>query len=175
MISVGTKSLLFGVHQFLLHPISVTLAWRDLYGIWPNWREFICIFIHDWGYWGCPNMDGPEGEEHPKYGARLAYRHLGIYWYYFCITHSRYFAAKLRMEPSKLCWADKLAIKYDPWWTYLPRAVLSGEIHEYRKLAANFGETPLSTSNIEWYKWAQKRMIKKAYARDTRLAYMEGS
>ncbi|MCK5235828.1 MAG: hypothetical protein KAR06_02490, partial [Deltaproteobacteria bacterium] len=60
---VGTKSLLFGVHQFIWHPITVLIAWCKLYG-WPTWPELVCIIVHDWGYWGKPNMDGPEGEKH---------------------------------------------------------------------------------------------------------------
>ena len=31
--------------------------------------------------------------------------------------------------------ADKLAVVYEPWWFYLPRVLLSGEIHEYMALA----------------------------------------
>jgi len=26
----------------------VTLAWKELYKSWPSWKEFICIFTHDW-------------------------------------------------------------------------------------------------------------------------------
>lgn len=62
--------------RFLWHPVTVLLAWWALYGR-PTWRELVCIIIHDWGYWHCPNMDGPEGELHPEYGAQLAGRWLG--------------------------------------------------------------------------------------------------
>lgn len=189
MISVGTKSLLVGAHQFLFHPVSVALAWRELYGVWPTWKEAICIFIHDGGYWGCPNIDGPEGEEHPHWAAEWAVVHLdglpkgcrpspqfSVYPHFnLCLFHSRSTARKYGQEPSKLCWADKLALKYDPWWTYLPRVILSGEIHEFRKRAADFGEVPLTTPNIEWYQWARKRMMKKAYERDARPAFQNGS
>jgi len=47
-MKVGTKSLLWGVHQIFWHPLTVTLAWRELYKKWPSWKEFVCIFIHDW-------------------------------------------------------------------------------------------------------------------------------
>lgn len=56
-MKTGTKSLLFGVHQFIWHPLTVLLAWIKLYG-WPAWEELVCIIIHDWGYWGKSNMDG---------------------------------------------------------------------------------------------------------------------
>jgi len=26
-----------------------------------DWKEIICIFIHDWGYWFCADMDGEDG------------------------------------------------------------------------------------------------------------------
>lgn len=60
LFPVGTRSLLFGVHQFLWHPWTVYRAWRYLYGK-PTWREVVCIFLHDLGYFGKPNMDGEEG------------------------------------------------------------------------------------------------------------------
>lgn len=71
-MTTGTKSLLFGVHQFLWHPLTVLLAWVYLYRSFPNPKELLCIFVHDWGYWGCPNMDGPEGERHPERAATHA-------------------------------------------------------------------------------------------------------
>ena len=38
-MKVGTRSLLFGSHQFMLHPLFVAIAWRRLYGRWPHgWR-----------------------------------------------------------------------------------------------------------------------------------------
>lgn len=221
-MNVGTRSLLIGAHQFLWHPITVFFAWCELYGL-PNWKECVCIFIHDIGYWEKWNMDGgptklpngeydyTEGYYHPLLAARLASNWLDnngeIEWSlggcdpdsndcfkrdpdyrdrkvirkcdniyaYLCLFHSRSIAAQHGKEPSKLCWVDKLAVRFDPWWLYLPRVILSGEIHEYRKRAADFGEVPISVPNIEWYKWARARMMRKAYARDTRPAYTKGS
>lgn len=68
----GTLSLLFGVHQFLWHPIVVGRAWRMLYGRWPDRYEWLAIITHDLGYWGLPNMDGPEGVRHPVRSQSLA-------------------------------------------------------------------------------------------------------
>jgi hypothetical protein len=67
----GTKSLLFGVHQFILHPIFVALAYWHLYGFPWDPRLWLAILVHDWGYWGKPNMDGPEGEKHVELGAAI--------------------------------------------------------------------------------------------------------
>ncbi len=151
-MKVGTKTLLFGVHQFIWHPITVLFAWIKLYG-WPTWEELVCIFIHDWGYWGCSNIDGDEGERHPEGAAQIALYLLGHKAEYLCLFHSRNYARQYNVEPSKLCWADKLSIIYDPWWLYLPRAWLSGELREYRLKAADSGAVPLSASNREWYLW----------------------
>lgn len=196
-MQVGTKSLLIGAHQFIWHPATVLAAWIELYGI-PNWKELVCIIIHDWGYWGSPNMDGKEGSKHPMYAALIAAEYLdetkeltyidslGIpqsakipvetdpskLYYLLCLHHSRHYAHAMGCEPSKLCWADKLAVKYEPWWLYLPRVILSGEIHEYRKLAHEYGECTLEKSHVEWFIWARTRMIRKAYARDTTPAYV---
>lgn len=57
-------------------------------------------------------------------------------WYRFCYYHSRFLAKKDGRPYSKLCVADKLAVSIEPWWLYLPRVKMTGEIHEYRKLAA---------------------------------------
>ena len=154
-MKAGTKSLLFGVHQVIWHPITVLIAWWKLYGR-PNWKELICIIIHDWGYWGAPNIDGEEGEEHPKWAAVLAGKWLGYEYYLLCLCHSRHYARKTGLKPSILCWADKLSILYDPWWLYLPRAWMSGELKEYRESAAKAGFTPLTETHRTWFKWVRK-------------------
>lgn len=179
-MKTGTKSVLFGVHCFLWHPITVALAWRELYGKWPSWKDAICCIIHDWGYWGCNDMDGEEGNKHPRWAARWARLNLDAergspIYSDLCLYHSRYYAYRAGACPSKLCWADKLSCKYDPWWFYLPRAVLSGEIKEYRQRAAEFGAVPLSASHRDWYRWAQPRMMGKAYRQDARPSYEAGS
>lgn len=70
----GTKSLLFGIHAFWLHPFLVALAWIRLYG-WPrDFRIWVAFFVHDLGYFGKKAMDNPEGETHPEFGAKLMHR-----------------------------------------------------------------------------------------------------
>ena len=56
-------------------------------------------------------------------------------WEYLSRYHSRFAAKKDRVIPSQLCAADKLSICLEPWWLYLPRVRLSGEIREYMHLA----------------------------------------
>mgnify|MGYP006969351863 CR=1 FL=1 len=133
-MKTGTKSLLFGVHQFILHPVFVALAWHRLYG-WKKMHDlrlWVCFIVHDWGYWGCDQMDDPEdGEKHPELGARIVKKLFGIEWYYFCLYHSRFYAKRAHCTPSALCKADKLAFCMYPRWLYLLLATLTGEIWQY--------------------------------------------
>jgi hypothetical protein len=156
---VGTKSLLFGVHQVILHPLFVLIAWWHLYGR-PSWRELVCIVIHDWGYWGKPNMDGAAGEKHPVLGARLARRLFGVEYGNLTLLHSRHYARIVHEDPSRLCWADKLSHLYYPTWLYLFLARTRGEIREYRQMAQRY--IPLEASDEEWFKWIQDRFYKLA-------------
>lgn len=70
-MKIGTKSVLFGCHQFAIHPWFVALAWTKLYGFPWDPRLWVAFFVHDLGYWGKPNMDGPEGETHVELGANI--------------------------------------------------------------------------------------------------------
>lgn len=70
-MKIGTKSVLFGAHQFLIHPWFVAWAWWKLYGFPFDPRLWVAFFVHDLGYWGKPNMDGPEGERHVEFGADI--------------------------------------------------------------------------------------------------------
>lgn len=156
-LSVGTKSLLFGVHSFWLHPFLVLVAWFKLYS-WPKELPIYISFIcHDLGYLGKTNMDGPEGETHPESGAQIMHRLfdkrivLGktvIYgsnkWRDFCLYHSRTYAARDSAEVSKLCCADKVAILLMPRFLFLFLARLSGEINEYK-------ETDGMPNAADWY------------------------
>lgn len=156
-MNVGTKSLLFGVHQVFWHPLTVLIAWLWLYRRPPNLGELVCIIIHDWGYWGKPNMDGVEGESHPEFAARLM-RRFGQRYSELCLYHSRHYARNAGVEPSLLCWADKLSIVMEPWWLYLPRAWLSGELFEYRQMAWRAGIVPYSFNHRAWHRIIRERL-----------------
>jgi len=131
---MGTKSLLWGCHQFLLHPIFTLWGWVRLYG----WRSvdlvvILVAIIHDWGYWGCSSMDGDDGFVHPLRTPlqprwdKTWFDPLGEeIWY-----HSRHLCAELRAEPSRLCWADKLGTALMPSWLWAIMAAASGEGWEY--------------------------------------------
>jgi len=133
-MKVGTKSVLYGAHCFLLHPFFVAIAWIKLYGFPFDPRIWIAFFVHDLGYLGKPNMDGPEGETHVELGAKIM-SVFGKEWSDFSMYHSRYYAKKNGAQPSKLCFADKLSFVVTPRWLYLPAVNATGEINEYLKNA----------------------------------------
>lgn len=156
-MKLGTRSLLFGVHQFLWHPITVWLAWRKLFGV-PKFWECCAIFFHDWGYWGSPNMDGKEGRGHPERSARVA----GYLLFWFTgrrryaiaeeiLGHSRWYAKKSGVSVSRLCAADKLSVSYDPEWFYMLRAWATGELVEYKRNAGG------KLTDEEWFRTLRSR------------------
>lgn len=186
-MNIGTKSVLFGAHQFLIHPLFVAAAWTKLYGFPKDPRLWVAFFVHDLGYIGKPNMDGPEGETHVEFGAKLMHRwfdrgvelrgytkvdevdnrlvsycvtrnHSSWEWHDLSLYHSRFYAKKYGRSPSKLCIVDKLACCLEPWWLYIPRVILSGEVKEYMAMAkpddgGKYGSMDISTSSIrEWHK-----------------------
>ncbi len=158
---IRQKSLLYGGHQFLLHPVGVILAWIRLYG-WPTWQEIVCIIVHDWGYWFCADIDGPAGVTHPEFGAGLAGRWFGPEYRELCLCHSRTYAAKVGVKPSRLCWADKCGIFYMPAWLYLVSAWATGELKEYRREAAIAGVVPAEAGHFQWYRAIKDYLVKQA-------------
>lgn len=158
-MTIGTRSILFGVHQFAIHPWFVAWGWWQLYGFPWDPRLWVAFFVHDLGYLGKPNMDGPEGERHPRLGADFMYWLFdwgGSYrWYVFCLYHSRYMAKRAHYPFSRLCVADKLAIALCPAWLYLPLAKLSGELAEYME-GKNCRTPAGSRSPEEWYRNVQR-------------------
>lgn len=180
-MKVGTKSVLFGAHQFLIHPWFVAWAWWTLYGFPWDPRLWVAFFVHDLGYLGKPNMDGPEGETHPVLGSRVMFVFALVtwgdpdYWADFCLLHSRYYAKTLEQQPSRLCMADKLAIAITPAWLYLPMVRATGEIREYmahakHRIVGNINITDeekarvVSASEREWYAGVQSYCRRWAYA-----------
>jgi hypothetical protein len=223
-MTIGTRSVLYGAHCALIHPWIVALAWWRLYGFPWDPRLWIAFFVHDLGYLGKPNMDGPEGETHPLLGARVMAalfdradttgliwllhprrgHHLpgdvvhlpgGIAltswwdpfgtplgrWGQFTLLHSRYFAKRIGLQPSRLCIADKLALALTPAWLYLPMTRATGEIREYmahakHRIAGNEAVNAaertqlLSASEREWFDGVRDYVRRWAYEhRDGKL------
>jgi len=175
-LKTGTKSILFGVHQFIWHPITVYLAWIYVYKQIPNFKETICIIIHDLGYWGKSNMDCEDGQKHPELGAKIALKLLdkgkSKKYYNLCLYHSRHYSKNKKHKPSKLCWADKMSIKFEPCVVYITKAKLSGELEEYRENSKEF--CSIDKSNKEWYIFIKAYLIKLAIKqRANAVPYME--
>jgi len=129
-MKIGTKSLLFGAHQFILHPFFVFLSWWRQFGFPFNPRIWVAIIVHDWGYWGAEDIDGLEGKVHPVVGAKITRFLFGRDWLEFTLQHSRYFS---KGRINKLCAADKGSLCFDHWLIYIPRILLSGEVYEFIK------------------------------------------
>jgi hypothetical protein len=151
LLPLGTRSVLCGAHQFLLHPLFVFAAWWQLYGFPADPRLYVAFIVHDLGYVGKRDMDGVEGQFHPELGGRIMTRLFGPQWGAFTRRHSRYYARLEGAVPSPLCAADKLATALVPAWLYIPLVRLSGELPEYMALArqADFyhGSDP-----YEWFR-----------------------
>ena len=132
---IGTRSLLFGCHQFLIHPLFVLLGWIWLYGVRSlSPGLLLAIVIHDWGYWGAPDLDGVEGSNHPVRAAQMIRRmtkrgDLAD----MVLLHSRSLSRRLSREPSRLCWADKWGTVIMPSLLWAVLAWLSGEGAEYMR------------------------------------------
>lgn len=152
---LGTKTVLFGAHQFLLHPLFVALGWWKLYSFPFDPRLWFAFFLHDFGYFGKVNIDGPEGETHPEFGAHIMGLQFGKNWADFTMYHSRFYSRMHGVKPSKLCAADKLATALVPKWLYLFLVRATGEIVEYKALATTNGKygdnSHLKLTDDEWY------------------------
>lgn len=128
---VGTKSVLFGAHAFLLHPIAVLIAYTHLFELPRDPRLLLAIGVHDLGYWGMDSVEGQGSEEHVELGGRIMDFICGRPWGDFVRRHSRSWCERHGKAYSRLCVADKLAFVLTPAWLYLPMARASGELGEY--------------------------------------------
>ena len=121
-----------GFTQFGVHPALVTLAWWKLYRQLPTWREAVCIVVHDWGYWGKPNIDGPEGEQHPLWAGRFCGHLFGSSYGNLCVFHSGTLAERMGEPPSRLCIPDKYGSALAPAWLLVLLGGMTGETRELR-------------------------------------------
>ena len=121
---MGMKTLLFGCHQFILHPLFTWRGWWKMYGKPPRimWLAFL---IHDWGYWFMGEIDGDK--DHHSYWAALSVAKHNPPLAREMMLHSRFAARELGQEPSRLCWADKMGTALMPSFLWAVLARLSGE------------------------------------------------
>ncbi len=136
-LRTGTKTVLFGYHQFLLHPFILAVAWKKLYGFPCDPRLWASFFLHDIGYLCKPNIDGVEGQLHPFDGALIMHFLFDsaddAAWYHFVLYHSRTIAKTYFAPLSRLGYADKLAVLLSPKWLLRVLYFFSGELTEYMK------------------------------------------
>jgi hypothetical protein len=171
---IGTRSVLVGAHQFILHPLILAFCWWWEYGFRaveigrrrkhyrgigysvPEyaslWRPalWVAFIVHDIGYVGKVDMDGIDGATHPEVGAKIMRALFGEPWGDFVLLHSRNYAARLQRPVSPLCVADKWAIVLEPAWLYLPRVWLSGEYSEFREHGRRRALDPVGLYHSEW-------------------------
>ena len=157
-MTLGTKTLLFGVHQFIWHPLFVLLAWVRLYGSFPSWRELVCIIIHDWGYWGKPSLKCADGDKHPELGARIAYHLLGYEWKNFILGHSSFYIERNQIPRSKLMAPDKYWHCMIPLWLYKCMAVPSREFAHYRGVK-HARQVSKQDGEPDWVWWARLQIV----------------
>lgn len=174
MIPMGTRSLLIGAHHLLIHPLFVALAWTRLYGLPRDPRLWLAFFLHDLGYLGKPCMDDARGETHPELGARIMRRLCGEPWAELCLYHSRSYARAAGHPPSALNAADKLAFALEPRALYLPRVILTGEIHEYLARAggqpgSKYGQDGPALSGTLWHRACTWHAWATAHSRQAAL------
>lgn len=169
-MKIGTRSLLYGAHQFLIHPIMLAVAWNKLFGFPLDPRLWVAFIVHDWGYWGKSNMDGEEGETHPEFGGWLMNYLFGPKWGNFTLLHSRFYAKQHNQPPSQLWAADKLATILTPQWIYLPMVKATGEIKEYmdeevsQKYSSEFVEMSQGKDAKGWHAAVVIFMTKQVYS-----------
>lgn len=164
-MKTGTKSLLFGAH-WPLHPLQVMAAWRFIYGQWPTWREAVCIMMHDIGYAGCVEMDGPDGTMHPELGARLAEQLFGPEYGALLRGHSKGYAELMGVPLSKLYAADKIAHMFVWSRLYVARTRLTGELAQYRARTRG-GASRVDDAKVpdeQWFRVVRARLIRGGLA-----------
>lgn len=184
-MKLGTRSVLYGYHAFWFHWLTVAIGWYKLYGFrririgtttrtgalgvtlavpvtasFFNVRLWLAFFLHDLGYWGSPNMDGPEGERHPEWAARKMRGWFGEPWGTFCLYHSRFYAKRDAAKVSALCYADKLAITFYPEWLMVRLVTWTGEVEEYMKDAKRQNEMEAPPPSVlEWFRGVKTYVV----------------
>ncbi len=129
---IGSKTLLWGTHQFVLHPAVMLIAFLKIHRRFPSMAEFLAIWVHDWGYWGLSGLDIDGGENHPYVGARIMERFYGIQGRNLVLGHSATTCRKEGIEKSTLYLPDKYYFILLPPRVHWLLAILSGEHEEYK-------------------------------------------
>jgi hypothetical protein len=57
-MTVGTRSVLLSVHNIVIHPLAVGIAWWKFFGFPLDPRLWIAFLVHDLGYIGKSSVEG---------------------------------------------------------------------------------------------------------------------
>lgn len=159
----GTKSVLLGCHNPLIHGLCVLRAWRQEYGSWPCWWQIIGIFLHDIGVWGREYLsDDTAKRGHWKLGADLTSK-IVLFWCGKSITalFAWHFVAghcpeESRVNPSPLMRADKRSWLVAPelwmWWNYWFEGFKGYTPKKWKRLVAENLKRKDPIGNHELYK-----------------------
>ena len=144
----GTKSYLFGCHQFFFHPLWVLFAWRLEYKSWPKLWQIICILLHDVGIIGRQYIAVDESKlGHWMLGANIAQRLFlrldmpKIAWKSWVLI-AGHCPNESSLPKSKLFISDKRAYLIEPMWMkwlnyYLEDFRISNPIDWTERVRAN--------------------------------------
>lgn len=127
---IGTRSLIFGLHSFFVHPILMLAIFKKVVGRRADFVEIVCILIHDIGYFGKPNMDGVEGNLHPYAGAKLARFLFGDRGWRLCVGHNDEVREVEGLPRSVIYAVDKYFYVVIPVWLQKALGIMSGEYKE---------------------------------------------
>lgn len=118
----GTKSILFGSHS-VIHSILVIIAWKKIYRTIPSFKEIVCIFLHDIGYFGTNHLSNKTNLGHAELGAKVAhwlFDKKGTKYRDLILGHSLTACKKYNIEPSLLERPDEYSFIIAPmWWMKL--------------------------------------------------------
>jgi hypothetical protein len=159
-MKTAIRSYLFGMHNPILHSITITIAWIRLFHTLPSFKELLCIIFHDIGYLRQTTIDGDDNK-HPEFGAYLCGALLGKKYYLLCIAHSRDYAKNLNIPLSKLGYTDKASILIYPNWLFNLIIHFGGEADEYHRTTktAKWG-FPVEVQKIknDYEKWLNENL-----------------
>jgi hypothetical protein len=152
----GTKSVLFGCHQFLIHPLLVLIAWVKYYRSVPALWQIVCIFLHDVGHIGKQYLDDPIAKAgHWRLGAKIAGKLFGRKGFEFVAGH----VTRSICPRSMLYYPDKLS------WLISPNVWLN-----LNSLIEDFGT---EASKAENWKRIVAQNVENGFAKGSHELYLE--
>lgn len=136
-MTTGTKSYLIGCHQFLLHPLFVTIAWKKYHKRFPRPWELVCILIHDIGIVGKDYLKPGGKSGHWIKGTRLAGTLFGLKGTLLVKGHTSESRDNVHWERSNMFIPDKTSYLYAPmlwlrWCTWVEGFIKLSGITAYQ-------------------------------------------